>query len=326
MSLNTASKLDIEKFRKVHALMIGGATEGERTAAKTSAEKMARRAGVTLEQAISSIEITIHAQQPINPFDEFFNSPEMRAERAEREREDEIKRQAILREYGSVEAVWADTEREMLLSTAVDHMKDWKEWTDNDGSTHSYISGLNGANSFYWLNEIDPDILNAVSNAYPIPSTLGAVLSEYREWDKLYAIRSLFGAGDHWHWSEARITVLRDILNNRPVCNWEDMDARIEWGKIEAGRGFMASEKEQLNHFSRLEADMKILREQQSHTPVQTGHATTSARRNAVLSILDSQPELSDREIARRAGVSPQTAGNLRRRWNSGLTRGDSAR
>lgn len=115
---------------------------------------MARRAGMTLEQAISSIEVTIQVQQPVNPFDAFFNSPEMRAERAERERDNEIKRQAALLEYGNVEAVWVYTEQEALLSAAVDHMKDWTDWTDDDGSKHGYISGLNGVNSFYWLNEI----------------------------------------------------------------------------------------------------------------------------------------------------------------------------
>lgn len=59
------------------------------------------------------------------------------------------------------------------------------------------------------------------------------------------------------------------------------------------------------------EADMKIL-QQQNHVPVQNGCISTSDRRKAVLSILNSEPELSDREIARRAGVSPQTVGNWR--------------
>lgn len=193
-------------------------------------------------------------------------------------------------------------------------MKDWSEWTDDNGSTHRYISGLNGCRSFYWLHEIAPEVINAISEAYPLPPTLDAALSEYLQWDKLYDIRSLFGTYEHWCWTEARITILRDMLNNRPVCNWEDMNARIAWGRIEAGRGFMASDEERLNHFSRLEADLKTLRTQYCRSSVQTGHTSTSARRKAVLSILGSQPELPDREIARRTGVSPQTVGNLRRR------------
>lgn len=52
--------------------------------------------------------------------------------------------------------------------------------------------------------------------------------------------------------------------------------------------------------------------------------ATASERRNqsrsnadiraAVLSMLDTKPELSDREISRRIGVSPQTVSNWRKR------------
>jgi hypothetical protein len=42
-----ASKLDIEKFRKVHALVGGGAAAGERAAARARAEAMAKSAGLT---------------------------------------------------------------------------------------------------------------------------------------------------------------------------------------------------------------------------------------------------------------------------------------
>jgi DNA-binding CsgD family transcriptional regulator len=50
--------------------------------------------------------------------------------------------------------------------------------------------------------------------------------------------------------------------------------------------------------------------------PVQVGRLMTATqKRAAVLSILDGEDAgLSDREIARRVGVSPQTVGNLRRR------------
>lgn len=63
----------------------------------------------------------------------------------------------------------------------------------------------------------------------------------------------------------------------------------------------------------RIEADIKIRRAQQSDPSAQYENVTASDRRNAVLSILDRKPELSDREIARRIGVSPQTVGNWRK-------------
>ncbi|MBK3745190.1 hypothetical protein G3A39_39070 [Paraburkholderia aspalathi] len=71
-------------------------------------------------------------------------------------------------------------------------MKDWADWTDDKGNAHRYVSGLKGSKTFYRLNEIAPEVLTAVSSAYPIPSTLDAVLLEYQEWDRLYITRSLF--------------------------------------------------------------------------------------------------------------------------------------
>ncbi|MBB4093973.1 hypothetical protein GGQ79_002485 [Ochrobactrum pecoris] len=40
MNIHTASNFDIERFRKVYALVTGGATEGERAAAKARASKI----------------------------------------------------------------------------------------------------------------------------------------------------------------------------------------------------------------------------------------------------------------------------------------------
>ena len=58
MNVHTASKLDIERFRKVYALVTGGVTEGERAAAKARAAVMAAKAGMTLAQAVSKLDAT----------------------------------------------------------------------------------------------------------------------------------------------------------------------------------------------------------------------------------------------------------------------------
>ena len=56
MNIHTASNLDIERFRKVYALVTGGATEGERTAAKARASKIAAKAGLSLHDAVSKLD------------------------------------------------------------------------------------------------------------------------------------------------------------------------------------------------------------------------------------------------------------------------------
>ena len=62
--------LDTEKFRKVHAMMTGGATEGERAAAEARAKVMASKAGMTLAQAVSKLDAA-PAAKPASFFDGF---------------------------------------------------------------------------------------------------------------------------------------------------------------------------------------------------------------------------------------------------------------
>uniref|UniRef100_UPI003D232D32 winged helix-turn-helix domain-containing protein n=1 Tax=Roseixanthobacter psychrophilus TaxID=3119917 RepID=UPI003D232D32 len=48
--------------------------------------------------------------------------------------------------------------------------------------------------------------------------------------------------------------------------------------------------------------------------PIQFGRRTNADKRADVLHMLDERPELSDRDIARRVGVSPQTVNTWRRK------------
>lgn len=54
--ITDASNFDTERFTKVHSLMTGGATPGERAAAKSRAEAMAARAGMSLGEALSTLD------------------------------------------------------------------------------------------------------------------------------------------------------------------------------------------------------------------------------------------------------------------------------
>lgn len=56
MNMHTLSKLDTERFRKVHTLILKGATAGERAAAKARAEAMAMKSGMTFAQAVSMLD------------------------------------------------------------------------------------------------------------------------------------------------------------------------------------------------------------------------------------------------------------------------------
>lgn len=327
MSLNTASNLDIEKFRKVHALMIGGATEGERTAAKTSAEKMARRAGMTLQQAISASQgIKVQASKGFfEGFDDWMEEkkPGYKAQKAReqtaRDIRDNARRTEVLSVYGSEAALFARNEQELLLEVAIMPLvSSWNRWTDKDGTEYRYAEMIDGKSAHYWgFKDITPSIREAVTNAYPWPSNLDTVLKEVQAWDRLRWDRGLFSGGEYSHYAEVecRISLLEHALEQgQPAASWDDIQARFNWKRYEFERQWIDLTGREDAFMDRLEDDMKALHQLYGNPPVQTGHTTTSARRNAVLSILDIQPELSDREIARQTGVSPQTVGNLRKK------------
>lgn len=326
MSVNTASTLDINKFRKVYALMIGGATEGERTAAKTSAEKMARRAGITLKQAISESQgKKVEASKGFfEGFDDWMeqkhpgHKAQKARENAARDIKDNARRIEVLSVYGTEAALFARNERERLLDAAIMPLATWKYWTDNDDVQYRHAATLDGKESHFWgVGDITPSIRDAVTNAYPWPSNLDAALKEVQAWDRLRWDRGLFSGSEWEHYAEVecRISLLEHALEReQPVISWEDLQGRFDWKRYEFERQWINPTEREDAFMDRIEADMKILREQQSDPSAQHGYVSTSDRRNAVLSILDTKPELSDREIGRRVGVSPQTVGNWRRR------------
>ncbi len=328
------SNLDIERFQKVHALMLNGATEGERAAAKSRATAMARKAGMTLLDAVSKLDTQPKAK-PASFFDGFDDWMEERepgykakraAEKAEKERRDAIWRKGVLAKYGSEKALFQRTERERLLADAVAVMAKWRDHIDDDGTVYTYADEIDGRKDFWRRSDLTDRVYNAVSAAYALPADLSGVLAEYLDWDELQHERELFCSGEwiHHREVEARIAVLKEALDNRPVGSWDDMRARIGWWEEGLKWDVAPTLEEERARKDRIAADLQILRrlhvnfgQTAAPTEVQPERRTNAAKRDAVMSILDGYPELSDREIARRAGVSPQTVCNWRKRLAS---------
>lgn len=157
-------------------------------------------------------------------------------------------------------------------------------------------------------------------------------------WSKLHSDRQLFVDGEYRDHMEvdARKDILEQELWSKPVENWDDMEARFAWDQFEWDRQWIdpeGHERRDDDKMERLRQDFVILRKLYE-APAQNGHdlhhlyggadnpprgSAHFRRRNAdkrreVVSMLDAEPALSDREIARRCGVSPQTVGNWRRR------------
>lgn len=327
MTIHCASNLDTRKFRKVYALVMDGVTEGERMAANGRAEVMAAKAGMTLKQAVSNLDAH-PAAEPVNFFDGFDDwmeakEPGWKARRAQekatRNSRDDQRRTEVLSHYGSEAALFARTEQEALLDAAIASLATWGYWTDNDGVEHRHAATLDGNKPTFWsIKEITPPIHEAVANAYLWPSSLDAALQEVKAWDRLRWDRGLFSGGEWSHYAEVecRIALLEHALNvGQPAASWDDVQARFNWKRYEFERQWTDPTERDDPFLERLEADIATLT--QTIQPAQAARRTNAEKRADVLSMLTTGPKLSDREIARRVGVSPQTV-NTWRKKNTG--------
>jgi hypothetical protein len=322
----------MDKFGKVRRLMDKGATEGERKAARTAATKMAARAGLSLKEAVSKMDAQPSAR-PVNIFEGFDDwmeakEPGWKAERARekaaRDSRDDLRRAEVMSVYGSEAALFARTEWESLLNVAIAPLATWDYWTDNDGTEHRFAATLDGKRpkmALWHVEDITPALHEAVTTAYPWPSSLDNALKEVRAWDRLGRDRALFAGGEWNHYAEVecRIVLLEHALNvGWPAASWDDVQARFDWKRYEFERQWINPTERKDPFLDRIEADVAHLTSCMVVTPLQTpacaDRRTNADKRRDVRSMLDAEPSLSDREISRRCGVSPQTVGNWRRR------------
>lgn len=292
--------LDMEKLRKVHGLMTGGATEGERSAARSRAAAIAKAAGMSLDAALSKLD----ARRPTNAppsWTDFFT--DMMRERWER---DAPARADALKAYGSKEAIFAETEHERLLREALGDL-----WWDKG-------------------NEDAPRAAReAAMGAFPMPSDLMGAWTEWKTWRALWKRRRLFDTGYEFplgvsaRWE--RLEVMLDTWSDPTFAGIATRARWLHYWETEGGGRGWGTEKA----IAALLLDIVMMQSEAaprasttsgSGAPPSRQPATRRSnadKRADVLSILDAHPELSDREIARRAGVSPQTVNTWRRKAQS---------
>ena len=382
----------LETFAKVRALHDRTDSPGEKAAAMLKMQTLARKAGMSVEQAVSTLDATepktqSQAQAAASAFSDFFNTPEMRADRAERERKRAAKCRDLLAEYGSEDAVWADTEREAALRHACEPLL-------GPGETWNTIYRLDGWHGYDPRSRMPESVRWAVTEAWPLPTTTAAAWAEYEAAEKLDSDRCAFCPDYSPHsWAEARRYILEDLCQTLPARSLSDIRGRLSWMEHVARLDMARSWEEQEPVLKTLRADIErmgvqirqaktsdeirtmsgdhnpedsqVLRspEQGSSNapvegnygsgpcspptrsdrvastlptksgqsgPVQNGHCedapnlvhprrTNADKRRDVLALVQGNvgishtAPLTDREIARRAGVSPSTVGNIRR-------------
>lgn len=300
----------LETFQKVRALHDRTDSPGEKAAAMLKMQTLARKAGMSVEQAMSTMDAP--APKPPNFFEDLFNTPEFRASQAKREQERLARCAVLLEEYGSEEAVFADTMLEAALRKACQGLPAWDDFTP-----HHLMPAAVG---------------EAVAAAWPMPRTVAETWVEYEAAERRADDRCSF---DRYYspeaFMQARRYLLEEILDKEPSQGFEDLQARVAWLEHLNGRGFSRSQEEQTVVLGSLRQDVERLSVQtgrgtEDHrlrsepmSSVQSGHRrrTNADKRRDVLALLNAEnpgiAPLTDREIARRAGVSPQTVGNIRR-------------
>lgn len=316
-----ASTLDTAKLAKVRALMDRGATEGERAAARRKAESIAKVAGLTLDAALSKLDDRPEAKPRsfFDGFDDWMEAKEpgykARAarERAERLAKRNAQKASALRRFGSEAAIIAETPQEALLSAAVAPLKVWKDY-EWEGRTLRYVTSLDGWGESSLLRELPISVRSAVENAYAMPATLAGALGEWKQWDDLNGLRQLF-TEDEYHtplWIRARMDILEEMLTHASDPTPKGVEARIKWLHYWAAER-QTSRGDEAETLTALRADIGLIKMDAS--PGQPASPWRSAdKRAAVLSMLADHPGLSDREIARRLSVSPQTVNTWRKK------------
>lgn len=309
----TVSKLDMDKLRKVRALMDGGKTEGERQAAIRKAEAIAARAGLTLKAALSRLDAQVKqaAGNPFtakNPFQDFGDwmeakEPGWKAKEAQRRAAKEAARLAcckeLLAEYGSEDAVFAPTDLEAALRDAL------APFIDESNSLWGY-------RGFRYIDGPTPEMWQAMRAAVRVPETVQEAWAAYEAHEARTDARIAF-CPDYtsWEWEEAWRSALEHILDNLRTPTTEGIAARLDWLECLANRDMARGIDADRNLIASLQSDFAAFVASNSR---HSGHSTAARRRAAVLDLLATAPGLSDREIARRAGCSPQTVGNWRRK------------
>lgn len=153
------------------------------------------------------------------------------AERAERHRREEEYRASVVAKYGSVEAALAPSppERALLAATAHLERKAWKEFANG----RFRVDTLDGWDDPMVIDEPPARVVEAVSNAYPLPQTVVEAAAEVAHWEMRE--QEITAAGHYQHdyvlslACELRRHLVRKLYESGlPAHSVDDVHARLK--------------------------------------------------------------------------------------------------
>lgn len=315
--------LDLERLRKIWALVERGGSAGECAAAKDRACAIAGRHGYVLED----IPVLL-AGGNVHKAREIRERQQREKETQRHEAEEALAKKAALKAHRQALRDQANEITGRYEGRLFHAMPDEHILVE---AVHSYA--LPGWRAGY---EWSSSALEALRSALPFPKTIDDALAELNHWTTLRddrqfvrrAYRQASQDGDVM--PEAvlkRMVILADLVQfELPINTIDDLMKRVSF-QMDIGKGRQMSEATNLEVILRdLAAVRQIhIRETEapeSPDPVQTTcppkprHNTATGRRKEIEAILASpeSQKMTLREIASRVGVSPATVLNIRRR------------
>ena len=233
-------------------------------------------------------------------------------------------RAAVLEKYGSELAAIARDPREQALHDAA---APWLVGPHAPDAGYGHLTGrwhdsMGGWKRYDFGKHPVAECRAAIEAALPLPRTIREARDEARDWDERNdeICHALEVWGDEQldlPASYRREMVRRLYEIELPIRTLDDLHIRLQYAvEADTKDDVCRAAPSNLDGFERLIMSGASVPPRHAES-VQSGHPhTASARRRAVLDML-SNPDtatLSDREIARRAGVSPSTVGALRRK------------
>jgi Homeodomain-like domain len=341
----------LETFAKVRALHDSTTHAGEKANAASRMEALARKAGLTVEEAVSKLDTQKRTASGS------YRPRRTQASDKWRQRQEEAQRQAeeakaeakrwraaeAVRKYGSREAVFARCAWEQALYEACEPIAVRESWYDPAYPERASL--LDGWWNYYSLKDMPESVRAAVQAAYPMPQTLKGAWEEARYWtERMHARWEFDDDFDTPAAVQARLLLVSAYLYEWPAANLQEAVLRCEWFKADReASDFYYTQREEV-HFADIvrrdlleidhdkacksgtvqtghsqpgaekeSADLHAHEDRLKSQTVQTGHRpTTRAERRAAAAALIAEG-LSDREVARRLGISPTTVGAIRR-------------
>lgn len=204
----SAPTLDVARFAKVRALHDSTTQPGERAAAADRMAALAQAAGMTVEAAMAA------ADGNADPWAAFV---------ADRAREQAARAAAVLAQYPSKAALFADTPIEAALRAACAPLL-------GAGQTWRDIYTLDGWDGWGSVEKMPPRVRAAVSRAWAMPATVQAAWGEYAATEKLDKDRAAVDPGYlPERFAAARQLLVEEMLNTTPARSLNDIRARLDW-------------------------------------------------------------------------------------------------